>query len=344
MAEVRAQAAPPPPRPPRAPPRPKAGRCAAARPGRPPPQPAAAAGRGLPRGPPAASPAPGRPGRRRGRRPRPHPRGPTACATCSSGGAVVRPPRPGRPWPPQRWQPPAPWSPPPAVAAPAYVALGDGITFGETDLSYVQRSGDRGYVSRRRGCRPSPRPNSAACSPEPAVGTESPFDLLHLLRPALLRLGLGPRGRLREQHRHLDGAGVVGVVQAEHGRDQGAPAAASGERAVVAQHAGPVVGRSNGRAVSRRPTRRRGFSEKPKPGDEGITGSKGSGAGASRDSTCRQHKRCGTRSRSAEPGRRPTRRARRSRSRSGGRCDARPRAPLALVPRRVGASSRRAQA
>ena len=34
----------------------------------------------------------------------------------------------------------------PARAAPVYVALGDSITFGETDLSYVQSSGDRGYV------------------------------------------------------------------------------------------------------------------------------------------------------------------------------------------------------
>ena len=36
----------------------------------------------------------------------------------------------------------------PAAAAPAYVALGDSITFGETDLIYRQSSGDRGYVSR----------------------------------------------------------------------------------------------------------------------------------------------------------------------------------------------------
>lgn len=35
-----------------------------------------------------------------------------------------------------------------AQAAPAYVALGDSITFGETDLLYVQSFGDRGYVSR----------------------------------------------------------------------------------------------------------------------------------------------------------------------------------------------------
>ena len=35
-----------------------------------------------------------------------------------------------------------------AAAAPAYVALGDSITFGETDLIYRQSSGDRGYVSR----------------------------------------------------------------------------------------------------------------------------------------------------------------------------------------------------
>ena len=36
----------------------------------------------------------------------------------------------------------------PAHAAPIYVALGDSITFGETDLSYVQSYGDRGYVSQ----------------------------------------------------------------------------------------------------------------------------------------------------------------------------------------------------
>lgn len=35
-----------------------------------------------------------------------------------------------------------------AVAAPAYIALGDSITFGETDLSCVQSFGDRGYVGR----------------------------------------------------------------------------------------------------------------------------------------------------------------------------------------------------
>ena len=35
-----------------------------------------------------------------------------------------------------------------AQAAPVYVALGDSITFGETDLNYVQSFGDRGYVSR----------------------------------------------------------------------------------------------------------------------------------------------------------------------------------------------------
>ena len=34
-----------------------------------------------------------------------------------------------------------------ADAAPVYVALGDSITFGETDLNYVQSFGDRGYVS-----------------------------------------------------------------------------------------------------------------------------------------------------------------------------------------------------
>jgi len=36
----------------------------------------------------------------------------------------------------------------PAYASPVYVALGDSITFGETDLSYVQSYGDRGYVSQ----------------------------------------------------------------------------------------------------------------------------------------------------------------------------------------------------
>ena len=34
----------------------------------------------------------------------------------------------------------------PATASPTYIALGDSITFGETDLSYVQSNGDRGYV------------------------------------------------------------------------------------------------------------------------------------------------------------------------------------------------------
>ncbi len=34
-----------------------------------------------------------------------------------------------------------------AVAAPVYVALGDSITFGETNLQYVQSLGDRGYVA-----------------------------------------------------------------------------------------------------------------------------------------------------------------------------------------------------
>ncbi len=34
-----------------------------------------------------------------------------------------------------------------ATAAPTYIALGDSITFGETDLNYVQSSGNRGYVS-----------------------------------------------------------------------------------------------------------------------------------------------------------------------------------------------------
>ena len=36
----------------------------------------------------------------------------------------------------------------PAHSAPVYVALGDSITFGETDLNYVQSYGDRGYVSQ----------------------------------------------------------------------------------------------------------------------------------------------------------------------------------------------------
>ena len=36
----------------------------------------------------------------------------------------------------------------PVRAAPIYVALGDSITFGETDLRYVQSFGDRGYVSQ----------------------------------------------------------------------------------------------------------------------------------------------------------------------------------------------------
>lgn len=51
----------------------------------------------------------------------------------------------------------------PAHAAPVYVALGDSITFGETDLNYVQSFGDRGYVSlfadtlaaRNGGIRPA---------------------------------------------------------------------------------------------------------------------------------------------------------------------------------------------
>lgn len=51
---------------------------------------------------------------------------------------------------------------PQAIAAPVYVALGDSITFGETDLSYVQSNGDRGYVgtfadtlaARNGGVRP----------------------------------------------------------------------------------------------------------------------------------------------------------------------------------------------
>jgi len=36
----------------------------------------------------------------------------------------------------------------PAYASPIYVALGDSITFGETDLNYAQSFGDRGYVSQ----------------------------------------------------------------------------------------------------------------------------------------------------------------------------------------------------
>jgi len=36
----------------------------------------------------------------------------------------------------------------PAYASPVYIALGDSITFGETDLNYVQSFGDRGYVSQ----------------------------------------------------------------------------------------------------------------------------------------------------------------------------------------------------
>lgn len=50
-----------------------------------------------------------------------------------------------------------------ADAASVYVGLGDSITFGETDLSYVQSAGDRGYVgkfadilaSRNGGTRPT---------------------------------------------------------------------------------------------------------------------------------------------------------------------------------------------
>ena len=50
----------------------------------------------------------------------------------------------------------------PSYADSVYFALGDSITFGETDLSYVQSYGDRGYVSqfadtlasRDRGVRP----------------------------------------------------------------------------------------------------------------------------------------------------------------------------------------------
>ncbi len=50
----------------------------------------------------------------------------------------------------------------PAAAAPTYIALGDSITFGETDLLYVQSFGDRGYVSRFAdvlGTRTGTRPN-----------------------------------------------------------------------------------------------------------------------------------------------------------------------------------------
>lgn len=50
----------------------------------------------------------------------------------------------------------------PAAAASAYIALGDSITFGETDLLYLPSLGDRGYVAgyadalaaRRGGVRP----------------------------------------------------------------------------------------------------------------------------------------------------------------------------------------------
>jgi hypothetical protein len=50
----------------------------------------------------------------------------------------------------------------PAAAAPTYIALGDSITFGETDLLDVQSFGDRGYVSRFAdvfGTRTRTRPN-----------------------------------------------------------------------------------------------------------------------------------------------------------------------------------------
>jgi len=50
----------------------------------------------------------------------------------------------------------------PVRAAPTYIALGDSITFGETDLQYVPSFGDRGYVGRfadiqasRTGVRPN---------------------------------------------------------------------------------------------------------------------------------------------------------------------------------------------
>lgn len=49
-----------------------------------------------------------------------------------------------------------------ASAASVYVGLGDSITFGETDLRYVQSNGDRGYVGKfadilatRNGTRPN---------------------------------------------------------------------------------------------------------------------------------------------------------------------------------------------
>ena len=49
----------------------------------------------------------------------------------------------------------------PALAGPAYIALGDSITFGETDLRYIKSLGDRGYVgdyadiiAQRTGTRP----------------------------------------------------------------------------------------------------------------------------------------------------------------------------------------------
>lgn len=50
-----------------------------------------------------------------------------------------------------------------ASAVPVYVALGDSITFGETDLQYVRSNGDRGYVGlyanflagRNGGVRPT---------------------------------------------------------------------------------------------------------------------------------------------------------------------------------------------
>ncbi len=49
-----------------------------------------------------------------------------------------------------------------ATAAPTYIALGDSITFGETNLQYVQSFGDRGYVgdfadilASRNGVRPN---------------------------------------------------------------------------------------------------------------------------------------------------------------------------------------------
>ena len=49
-----------------------------------------------------------------------------------------------------------------AQAAPTYIGLGDSITFGETDLNYVQSYGDRGNVgdfANIIGSRTGTRPN-----------------------------------------------------------------------------------------------------------------------------------------------------------------------------------------